>query len=199
MKILTVMFIASVISVSAFAADRNPSRVHAGNHANALSPDFDRRGARDTSSDYTRDSARLHTASVEFAAEMKRYGEKSTLHDYARKLSREAYRFHISAISADPRSSKVQDRYEELVKYYYRFERSYYASLDYNHGHGSRLSRSYRELNRAFESLSNSYLYAQSIQHTHNDHRAYAPPPGRREWQPDRREQFRAPITSYRW
>ena len=110
--------------------------------------------------DYTRDSARLHAASVEFAALMKRYGEKSTLHDYARKLSREAYRFHTSAISADPRSSKVLARYDELAKYYYRFECSYYDSLDYGHGRGSRLARSYHELSIALGERLDAWLDA---------------------------------------
>jgi hypothetical protein len=134
--------------------------------------------------DYTRDSARLHAASVEFAALMKRYGEKSTLHDYARKLSREAYRFHTSAISADPRSSKVLARYDELAKYYYRFECSYYDSLDYGHGRGSRLARSYHELSIAFEMLSRAYMVAQSSQRLDRDQRAYAPSSARRQWEP---------------
>ncbi len=195
MKILTVMFIASVVSVNALASDRNPSREHDRNQRNFSSRDFDRNHSRD----YTRDSARLHSASVEFAAQMKRYGERSSLHEYARKLSREAYRFHASAISADPRSSRVQERYEELAKYYYRFERSYHASIAYGQGRGTGLIRSYRELNRAFEALNNSYMVAQSVQRIQRDQRAYAPAPLRRQWGTDRREQPGANARGYRW
>lgn len=195
MKMLTVMLIASVVSVNALASDRNP---HDRNHANVPSRHFYRNVDRNVDTrDYTRDSARLHAASVEFAAQMRRYGEKSSLHESARKLSREAYRFHTSAISADPRSSKVQERYEELAKYYYRMERSFHTGVGYRQSRGSSLVRSYHELSRAFESLNNSYMVAQNSYRIQRDQRAYAPAPMRRQWESDRNQHRAAPGN--RW
>jgi hypothetical protein len=98
------------------------------------------------------------------------------LHEYARKLSREAYRFHTSAIAADPRSSKVQARYDELAKYFYRFERSYYASAGNGYGRGSRVARSFHELSRAFDALDYSWLQAKRAA-DYSDRHVYAAPP----------------------
>ncbi len=107
------------------------------------------------------DAARLQSASLDFAAQLRYLGGSNSLRGDAEKLSREASRLR-SAMHAGYSGRQLQARYDELVKYYYRFERNYQRN-----NFGYRFDSGFRNVNLAFHSLNSSYLYAWNSSNRH--------------------------------
>lgn len=115
-------------------------------------------GSHASSRHVINDATRLHAASIEFAEYARRHD--GSLRAAAEKLSREAVRFR-SSLSSGASAHQVQARYDELVKYYYRLERSYRTHSQY-HGFSRGLDRSYRDIAASFHHLNRGYLAMQS-------------------------------------
>lgn len=102
-----------------------------------------------------RQASHLEDISYQMARELRHAGVYGSLRDDAEKLAREARRFR-DALGGRSDRHYVQARYDEMAKYYERFERRYRRSQfgpEYRHVH-----RTYVSITSVFYGINGSYV-----------------------------------------
>ncbi|MDO9319000.1 MAG: hypothetical protein Q7V56_12460 [Gammaproteobacteria bacterium] len=102
-----------------------------------------------------RQASHLEDISYQMARELRHAGVHGSLRDDAEKLAREARRFR-DALAGRSDRYYVQARYDEMAKYYERFERRYRRSQfgpEYRHVH-----RTYVSITSVFYGINGSYV-----------------------------------------
>lgn len=102
-----------------------------------------------------RQASHLEDISYQMARELRHAGVYGSLRDDAEKLAREARRFR-DAVGGRSDRYYVQARYDEMAKYYERFERRYRRSQfgpEYRHVH-----RTYVSITSVFYGINGSYV-----------------------------------------
>ncbi|MES3006969.1 MAG: hypothetical protein V4751_04270 [Pseudomonadota bacterium] len=102
-----------------------------------------------------RQASHLEDVSYEIARELRYAGVYGPLRDDAEKLAREARRFR-DAVAGRSDRYYVQARYDEMAKYYDRFDRHYrrsYFGSEYRHVH-----RTYISITSVFHGISGGYV-----------------------------------------
>ena len=102
-----------------------------------------------------RQASHLEDVSYQMARELRHAGVYGSLRDDAEKLAREARRFR-DALGGRSDRHYVQARYDEMAKYYERFERRYRRSQfgpEYRHVH-----RTYVSITSVFYGINGSYV-----------------------------------------
>lgn len=106
-------------------------------------------------SNLLRQASHLEDISYQMARELRHAGVYGSLRDDAEKLAREARRFR-DALGGRSDRYYVQARYDEMAKYYERFERRYRRSQfgpEYRHVH-----RTYVSITSVFYGINGSYV-----------------------------------------
>ena len=101
-----------------------------------------------------RQASHLEDISYEISRELHHAGVYGSLRDDAEKLAREARRFR-DALAGRSDRQYLQARYNEMAKYYDRFDRHYRRNhLDYNYRH---VDNTYLRITSVFHSISGGY------------------------------------------
>ena len=115
-----------------------------------------------------RQASELEAISYNIARELRHTGGYGYLRDDAEKLAREARRFRDSLGGRHDRHY-VQSRYNEMSKYYDRFERRYrQTSFSHSHRH---VHSSYVNITTVFHDISGGYMsYSRGYVEPRRDH-----------------------------